>query len=221
MNMDLSKYEKTIGYSSISESHIGSTIQNVNEYINNSPNLATVIVQSVEVECVINNSKKFGEKNILFRPQTKIDVGDYIGYNEETYLTMNTVPSEIYPKAEVKICNKSLKWNLNSILVEYPCVVSGEVYKEDTTTEDSLVITHDADLVVYVQYNSQTTQIKPKQRFVFNGYAFEVDGIDSVSKVFSEKGLIKLELNSVSISDSDNTTDEIADDSSNSGWGGW
>lgn len=216
--MDLTLYQKMIGANeSVTQAYINDTIIHVNDMFSKSPSFKQMQFDSVDTDTIVSR-KKSNVIDILLRPQIKVNKGIYTTYDSDTYLLTEFVANEIYPKATIELCNASIKWKDNTNTIkEYNCIVKGDSYKE---SDDSLVITSDGQVKILVQYNDDTKTIKPNQRFIFGNSAFEVDSIDEVSEVYKGKGILKLTVKYTSATDTDDKTNQIADTSGNSGWGG-
>jgi hypothetical protein len=203
---------------SITQAFINDSIAQVNDDFDKSPSFKKIQLDGVQTDCIINH-KKSNVLDILLRPQSVITKGLYVTFNTDTFLLTEFIANEIYPKATLELCNANIKWKDSANVVkEFKCIVKGESYKE---VEDKLVVTSESEIAILVQYNDETKTIKPNQRFIFGNSAFEVTSIDEVSNVYKGKGILKLGVKYTSATDTDDKTNQIADKSGNSGWGGW
>lgn len=219
--MDLSLYQKMIGANntSLSQAYINDTIIHVNEIFDKSPSFKTILVNHTPMDCIVSHTKKSTILDLLFRPKSVLTKGMYANFESDVYLVTEFVPNEIYPKANLELCNSVLKWkDETGTIKEYKCVVKRDTYNEK---EDRQVYTSDSELLAMVQYNDDTKQIKPTQRFMFGSSAFEVVQIDAVTNVYNGNGYIKFGLKFTSTSATDDKENQVADDSGNSGWGDW
>lgn len=220
--LDLTLYEKTLGATTLAEGHEVSTIAHINDFIDSSPNRVDITLEGAVSDCILSNTNKSSIKEILLRPNTVVNKGMLIEYETNKYLVLDYRPNKIYPKAEIELCNNTLRWRDSlSNLIELPCIIKGNVFEEVTGKVERQIITSDSELILLVQLNSQSKTINPNQRFVFDGYAFDVKSIDSLSHSHNGVGLMKLSLNATSITSTDDTTGGVADDSGSSGWGSW
>lgn len=150
--MDLSLYQKTIGMNSnnISQGYMNDTIAHVNDMFSKSPSYRSVTVDGIHTDCIISR-KKSSQLDMLFRPNSIVQMGSYVLLSGKTYLIMDVIENDIYPKAFLNLCNRDLKWknNLNEV-VEYKCFVNGSTYEEDLT---KTLYTSDGELTVYVKFN--------------------------------------------------------------------
>ncbi|ALA47843.1 hypothetical protein ABE137_12675 [Brevibacillus laterosporus] len=219
--MDLSLYQKMIGANntSLSQAYINDTIAHENEFFNDSPSFKTVLVNHTQMDCIVSHTKKSTKLELLFRPKSVLGKGMYINYKSDVYLITEFIPNEIYPKATIELCNSVLKWKDETGKVkEHRCVVKRDTYNEK---EDRQVNTSDSELLAIVQYNDDTKRIKPTQRFMFGSSVYEIIKFDDVSNVYNEDGYIKFGLKFTNMSTTDDVENQVADNSGNSGWGGW
>lgn len=208
----------------MAEGYINDTISIVNEDFHKAPSYRSIQINGVADECTFKLTKDSNKVKILLRPKKTISKGMYVLLEGKTYMVTNYVPNEIYPKGEIELCNNTLRWrDTLGTLKEYSCIAKGNSVKIDDefTEKERFIITSDAELVVLVQYNSDTKTIQPNQRFIFGEYAYEVLSVDNISHVYDEKGYVQLTVKATGKTESDDTTSGVADDSSNSGWGDW
>lgn len=218
--MDLTLYQKMIGAnnSNMTQAYINDSINHVNDMFSKSPSYRQVKIDGVDSDCIINR-KKSKQMDLLLRPNTIVSEGAYVDFKEDTYIVLDFIENEIYPKANASLCNRTLKWKAsNGEVYEYKCFVKGATYEEDKT---KTVYTSEGELIVYVQYNDYTRTIKPQTRFIFDESVYEVSSIDNVSNVYNGKGVLKLGMTFTNTTATDDKENQIADSSGNSGWGGW
>lgn len=224
--MDLSRYTKLLGTSSLSEAFINDTADIINMNFHDNPSYKRIKIDGKDSDCTVGHTKKSTDLTIFLRPYEKPNKGMYIELEEKTYIAIDYTPNIVYPKVQIRLCNNVLKWvNEEGILKEYKCIVEGlnlEV-SEGLGNRDNqrLVLTSSAELNVVVQYNDDTKNIDIGQRFIFDGNAYTVNAIDKLSNVENGKGIIILTIKSTGKTDTDNVNDGVADDTGNSGWGGW
>ena len=82
---------------------------------------------------LVNNDNNPLEKKIYLRPDTNIEVGDYIIYPDITYLALEVENNLISPKATSTKCNQLLKWMYKGELYETMSITSNATkYTEGT-----------------------------------------------------------------------------------------
>jgi hypothetical protein len=221
--MDLTKYKKRLGATSMSEAYVNDTIAIINADFTNAPSYRQIQLNGVDEDCTFNLTKESNKREILLRPRTIIKKGMYVQLESNDYIVTECVPNEIYPKAEIVLCNNTLRWrDTLNVLKQYSCIIKGDSISinNDNTGDKRLVIDSIAELKVIVPYNDDTKTIEPTQRFVFDGNAFDVTGIDRMTDVFKDEGLIILTVKATAMTDTDDVVTNVADDSGNSNWGG-
>lgn len=76
-----------------------------------SPLSITITVNDVNTVAMIRQEKDSNKKKLIFRPDTKIDIGSVIRINSSYYLTLDFLSegiNEVYPTAKVQLCNSTL-----------------------------------------------------------------------------------------------------------------
>lgn len=222
--MDLTKYKARLMATSISDAYINDTVSMVNDDFDKTTSYRQIEIDGVSDECNVRLTDDSSKLKIWLRPKKSINKGMYVLLDGKMYMVTDFVPNEIYPKAEIELCNNTLRWRdtLND-LNEYSCIVKGESIELNETTygDRRLVATSDAELKVLVQYNSDTKKIKVDDRFLFGNNAYNVIGIDNITNVYQEKGFIKLTVQATGKTATDDTTSGVANDTGNSDWGAW
>ena len=160
------------------------------------------------------NQKPSGEfKKILFRDLSlEINYGNILNFWSKDWIVVDKkVSSPASNTCTVEYCNQQLKTILpNGKLIEYPCVVE-DTGRNDLNVEDlNNVQTQKTQLIMIVQNNDDTIQIKPSWRLIFGKNVYKVLNFNDVSI----NGLISFKI----ISDGervglDNWTTGIADNS--------
>lgn len=223
--MDLSGYERRLNGSSIGEGFINDTIDIVNSLFDTNPAYRTCIYNNEEVECLFRLHKY--QSNIIyltFRPLFEVVKGDYVEFDNNTYFVREVVKNEIYPKAEILLCNNTLRWkDAFGQLFEFPCAVTGNTLVLDDakySNNNRFVLRADSTIYAKIPYNDYTKTIFPTQRFVLNGKVYDVTSINDI-EVLNEKGYLELGLTATAKTESDDLVNNIANEQENSGWSGW
>jgi len=216
--MDLSSYRRRLQQTSAMESMKAVTKQQTNMTFSDSPNFKEVFLNGTKIDARVSVEQDETQKQILFRPDTKVYKGDVIDFDGTHWLTNNTYDNDIFPTAFVDFCNEWLRWvdtaNKNFV---YPCVVRGQNFD----IQEGKYLIYSEDIVeIWCQYNSDTKFITPKMRFILNGTPYEIKGVDAISNVNLGKGLIHMKAVETQIQADDNIADDIADNR-NEGWGNW
>ncbi len=223
--MDLKNYEKILSVKTVGEAFAQDTVNIINNDFQNSPSYKNALVNGVEEDILLKFTKNFNKREIFFRPLKMFAKGTYVELDGKTYMVMEFIPNPIYPKAQITMCNDTLRWKgSDDSIIEYRCVIEGvglSIDSDKPTDNERFITKSDGELDVYIPYNSDTKGIEVEQRFIFDGSAYDVLSIDKLTNVIDGQGIIKLTIKSTLKTDSDNIEDGVADDSSNSGWSGW
>jgi hypothetical protein len=67
---------------------------------------------------IVNIDTDTKKKKLYLRPDTNVEVGDYIKYPDKTYLVLEVEDNLISPYAESKQCNKNIKWMYKGVLYQ-------------------------------------------------------------------------------------------------------
>lgn len=126
----------------------------VSKKFKDSPSYIVVQLNGLNVDARVTNRKKRAEKEISFLPDTNFNIGSIVIYKNEEYLIVDKFDSEIFPKANLKLCNTSLSlpgeptiistdeldWRNQPIMREYPgepiiipCIVESKIYYNQST----------------------------------------------------------------------------------------
>lgn len=198
-----------------------SFFENTTKYLNDSftqsPFYSTIWLGEKEIDAIINDTNSVDEKSILLRPKNSIDKGEVIEYKNYDWLVMDFNEDQVYPTLKVRLCNQLLKSVANGS--EIPVVAIGK--RTDFDEEEDYLIVTTNEITVFASYQ-KANHIKITDKFTMNNRAFEVIGIDDVTEVFKDKGVIKFTMDVTEIpitppTDETNTPTENTD----GGWGDW
>lgn len=116
-------------------------------------------------------------------------LGKYYKFDNSTWLTYNTsTVIGALDSAILRRCNNKLKWvDGDGILHSWDCVFSRDLSSTNFKEGSQEVPQVNADIIICVQRNSETDTIPYNQRFIFDGYAFQVKQINKhISKTYME-----------------------------------
>jgi len=223
--MGLDAYRRRLNASSSSEALLKKSIMQVNKMYNEAINLKTVILDD-ETKNVRIDYYKDNERKMLLRPTETTHRGAIVEFDNSKWMVYEFQNNPVYPKAKLRLCNQDLKWNVNGIIKEYPCIVEVSTFTLDES--GASIKMRDGKVKVTTPYNDDTKCIEIGQRFIFEGDTYQVISNDKVSKKdkyfknYEEItcGLVNLQMEIVSTSSNDNLDDNIGDSDNGSGWGG-
>lgn len=211
MNFELYRSRLMASGDSINESMKQDTINTINELFANSPSYKEINIGYSSVDVRLSSTDKSDVRVIYFRPQEIYYVGDYAEMEDGFWIISEFDNNELYPKALIQKCNHVIKWkDSQDNLFSFNCIATSEDFN---VTEHKYISLTNGEARVFVQYNTSTKNIVLQQRFIFNGSVFEVVGIDKLTKVVSENGIINLIMRLTISNDKDDFTNSIADNS--------
>jgi hypothetical protein len=133
---------------------------------------------------IVNIDTDTKKKKLYLRPDTNVEVGDYIKYPNKTYLVLEVEDNLISPYAESKQCNKNIKWMYKGALYQVEGILTNA---NKYTLGDSVLqvgITEGNSRYSFiVSCNKETDSIPDGQRVIFNKKAWKVTQTDIVSDV--------------------------------------
>jgi hypothetical protein len=215
--MDLNVYKRKLGATSTSQALVNATRRQVRSMFTNSPLYRTIILNGVE-KGVRLSFEKDGEHQILLMPEEPISKGDIADIDGNKWLVFETVQDIAYPKGKIRYCNQSLNWTDSlGVSHEYPAIVTGKSYDLE---EDKYMSLSEGQAIAIVSYNADTKTIKLSERFILGDNAYEVIGVDNITHVVKDSGLLLITLERTSKADTDDEVTDVADNTTDNGWGG-
>lgn len=182
--MDLHNYKRRLENGS--KNSIDNTKKFLNDNFAQSPFYQIVLVDGEEIEAIINDEKTTEEKTLLLRPNTDMEKGQIVEFNNHLWLIMDFNNDEIYPTLKLRLCNQRLT-NIVSLAV-IPVVALGKRTDFDEDEEYLIVTTN--EISVYASYQ-QAKNFELQDRFTMNLREYEIIGIDDVTEVYEGKGIVK------------------------------
>ena len=156
----------------------------------------------------INSSINFRFDNVKqMITNASIKRGDIItvfwkNYNTEKWLALSDNLKNRYTKVIIQRCNYDIKFNFKGTIKEFPCIVNSKVFDVETNRYLSIPA---GKIVVTMQSNADSENIKINDRFIKMKNAWKVTGIDR-----TKNGLLVLFCDLDGIIPSDDLVNEIA-----------
>ena len=185
------------------------------EYLNASPNKKTITVNEVSYVVTIQDGSALDndieDKIILSKISDEFNIGDIISWDNKTWLIYWKEIKTIKNCNRIKMqeCNNILKYYKDYILYESPCIMSNSsISKGNIKANESKFITLAADeYIVTCSNNVDNSHIDENTRFILNRKAYQVVGIDDLTK----SGLLYIKIKETVITANDNKSLGIAD----------
>lgn len=196
-------------------------IRTFNSYFNNTLNNEMVILnQDKRIPIVFqdhsqsNNKDLSDDKYVIAKNENHIDVGDYLYWRDHMWMIFTkefkTIPT--HQQAKVKETNEIIKWIRDGKIVNngigwWAYVKSNTLYTMGVS-ETPYIHVPDAKMMMYMQNNDDTRQLKMNERIFVGSNVYKIKFIDDVSR----EGLISYLLDQDTIhSNYDNVELRVAD----------
>ena len=213
----LDKYSKRMSSygANVLEDYKESSVHLVNESFADIPSFRVVKINGVNVDSrIVQSGTQSNRQHILFRPGANFSKGELIEVDGGTWLLSDFFISEVFPKGRIEECQHVLKWKKGQDTHLQPCALSVDImYLE----EDKFVEVPDGTIIVRTPFNSIADTIVIRDRFIFGSSSFEVVVKDDFSEISKGKGVLKLTLKRVEISDNDDVENQISEPSTSLG----
>ncbi|WJJ55270.1 hypothetical protein QB910_000026 [Dabrowskivirus KKP3916] len=213
-DFDLYRARMNVDGSDMSSSYLNETSNFLNQTFADSPSFTQIQVEGVVTDArIIRNPENPHAKRVLFRPNTVVYEGQYVTYNNDTWLIQHFQPHPVFPKGDILQCNESLRW-IDAAGVSHivPCVFIS-LHRMVTVTQDTQMETFKFQMRVLVKYTDETQSIQVSQRFILGNQAYIVAGIDSVSEIYDGHGTLDISIETTDWLSSDDKVNGIADNS--------
>jgi len=156
-------------------------------------------------KALINNLSVNRQADIrTITTKEEIKRGDLINWDGENWLIISEIGHKRYSyyKGIIQRCNYNIKFNFKGTIKEFPCIVDSRVFDIETNQYVSIPA---GKIVVTMQDNNDSGNIKINDRFIKMKQAWKVSGIDR-----TKNGLLILHCDLDMISSSDDVVNEIA-----------
>lgn len=166
------------------------------------------------------DDKTLGYKTLYSYPysEIKFKIGDYIHFNYghedlnnpniwSVWLLESLDTQRLYNMTgRLLPCNQELKWVDNGLIYKYPCYLENSMKYTTLNLGTQGFVVPNADILLFVQKNEDTSMMNINKRFIFDGRAFIIVQINNVMN----KGYLILFMNKVAESPLDDLKNNIA-----------
>lgn len=178
---------------SIYGEHRENNIEFVNQGFADSLSYLRVMVDNIEYDARFiitreyNDSSGVQNEKLILRPFTKLNAGQYAKFRNKHWLITFFNDEELTPEAHIRMCNKVLKFkNGNS----YHCVADTNIRDYQRLLDLDKVTLPSDTMKITVSSNKDTFNVTEKDRFSIDGLAWQVQGIEKVSKTIDGIGIV-------------------------------
>lgn len=167
-----------------------------------------ILINNVKKRAIISNTRQkvsfYDDKFIRVSKDTELKTGDLVDYQNKKWLIISEIEEgKKSCKGKIRKASFAIKFILaNDVLHELDTVV--ESINNKLNIESTITLDH-SKIIIIMQDNTITQQIKEEMRFIFCRKAYVIENID-----FTESGLIKLVCKVDPISSYDDRINEIA-----------
>lgn len=121
---------------------------------------------------VVNVDRSVSDKKIYVRPETVIDEGCVISYEDKSYLVTEFEDNLISPMCKCSLCNQTLKLPSGK---EYPCVIANDSYGSKINLSNDFIGQIDTKLKIQLQANEDVlNEVRLDLRYIFNHSKFDI-----------------------------------------------
>jgi len=175
-------------------------------------NSENVKVNNIDTSAILEDADSvlnyFADKYIITK--YKLATGDLVEYAGITYIVVSQIDrnyenrkvSQINYRARIRQADFNIKFIIDDELEIIDSVIEGQTF---TIAEDKLLDYSTDKIIVTIQDNNISSQLKKEDRFIKFGRAFKAIGIDK-----TKKGLITLICQETGLSHNDDMINEIA-----------
>ena len=138
---------------------------------------------------VENIDASANEKKIIVLPDSEVGNGDYITYDENTFLVEEIEDNLMTPVLKCIKCNQNITWK--GLGLSIPCYITNDAYGSKILTDNSFLSNTDTKAKILLQNNKYTRQIKRDWRFIFNSSEFDIFRVIDITQSMND-GIITL-----------------------------
>ena len=163
-------YKKRLKVDNLGDSFKLDTIDNTIREFKNNPSYKSAILIDYNLDeipidiRIVNEDKSPNYKRFHFLPETKVNVGNYIKFDDKCYLVKEYEYNIISPFAKVVFCNQIINFADGNSL---PCTAEGESYGVKMTAANNILLETDTKVKCTVGRNILSEKIEPDFRIIF------------------------------------------------------
>lgn len=156
-----------------SDSRLNGSKNFVKREFKNDPSYRSAILQKLDLSKIQidvrlkNIDRTINEKRFIFLPDTKVEIGSYVTYDDKIFLiTEFQNDNTLSPYSKAKLCNQTINWL--GLREPVSCVTEDTAYNDKGEINLDYFSMVDGKVAIYVPVNEITNQIRQNMRFIFN-----------------------------------------------------
>ena len=163
-------YKKRLRVDNIGDSFKLDTIDNTTREFKNNPSYKSAILVDYNLDetpidiRIVNEDKSPSYKRFHFLPETEVNIGSYIKFDDKYYLVKEYEYNIMSPFAKVVFCNQTINFADGTSL---PCTAEGESYGVKMTATNDILLETDTKVKCTVGRNILSEKIEPDFRIIF------------------------------------------------------
>lgn len=135
--------------------------------------------ESKNIDIIVRSGTSELQKYIMLRPDTTVETGAYISYNNKIYIVKEVNVDVMLPKADCYLCNQKL--NFRGIEHPIPCYTNSTTYGSKGILDQDKFYELDSKTKIYIQRNIVTEKMYVGQRIMFaNKYVYKITEMDDL-----------------------------------------
>lgn len=196
--LDIHRVRHHIEGNNIRKEHELNTKRFISYSIKDSPSYKKVLINGIEYDTRMVEEKRFtvasgySVTKLLFEPFVEPENGQVVLIDGEKWLTVYANSKKLAPYVHIRKCIYEIEVPFEKEEVKIPIVVDTSI-TENQKLKENFYIDLSTDVIkITAPYNEVTDTIYYKDRFVINKMAWEIQGINKISQIEKEKGIIEL-----------------------------
>jgi hypothetical protein len=172
----------------------------------------TVNVNDVDTHLMIDSATNPNIKEIKSLPNETFTVGDYIVWNNSTWLvTKADIDSEVYVDGQMELTNHILKFQSpDGTILSYPCITSTN--NTLGVDENNTLTTPNGTIHIKLPFDENTNTLREDRRLyidrdMVNPRSYKITKVNNVEYAYGDKGLIELTLEQCASGENDDRPD--------------
>jgi hypothetical protein len=191
------KINNTYGTTNKKQTQLYNIKNHVNDRFDDTIDCYSVKLNNLDRQLLIIRTVKQDEKIIKSRPNEEFTVGDYVSFDDKTWLVMTKDEcNQVYTTGMIKLCNYILKFQSPSgTILSYPCI--DETSSTIGVSENDKISTLNGIHRIKLPFDDNTKLIREDRRFFIDKSGTNTAKVTDVNNTefnYGDKGIIELTL---------------------------